>query len=163
MHTFLMEAGRWQLQGNWLERHQEIISVKGQVLVAWSQDNWFTMVTKLVFAQPKVELSEGTKHQDLSLIYKGRLNSAENQYSFVLQHSMLGRAEGEGWVGPETIIQKYWVIGDIQAQDSNFSRLGQHSGFENWYRLNEKIYYLSSSIMIGHNLFSTMEAVLEKQ
>ncbi|WP_245915855.1 hypothetical protein [Merismopedia glauca] len=163
MHTFLMEAGRWQLRGNWLERHQETVGIKGQVLVAWSQDNWFTMVTKLVFAQSIGEKSEVTKRQDLSFLYKGRLNSAQNQYTFVLQHSMLGRLEGEGWVAPETIVQRYWAIGDIQGQDKNLSTLRQQcSGFESWYRLNERTYHVSSSIMTGHNLFSMMEALLEK-
>jgi hypothetical protein len=158
-----MEAGRWQLEGNWLERHQETISVKGKVLVVWSQDNWFTMVTKLVFPRPNKGISNVTKLQDISFIYKGRLNSVQDRYTFVLQHSVLGRLEGEGWVAPETIVQRYWVIGDLSGQDRTISSLHQQSsGFESWYRLNEKTYQVSSTIMTTHHLFSMMEARLEK-
>jgi hypothetical protein len=46
MHAFLMEAGCWQLEGNCLKRHQKTISIKGKVLVVWSQNSWLTMVTK---------------------------------------------------------------------------------------------------------------------
>ena len=34
------------------------------------------------------------------------------QYTFVLQHSELGRVEGEGWIAPQSIVQRYWVLGD---------------------------------------------------
>ncbi|NEN97957.1 MAG: hypothetical protein F6K50_21275, partial [Moorea sp. SIO3I7] len=65
----------------------------------------------------------------------------------------LGRVEGEGWVARESIVQRYWVLGDPQRR----------SGFETRYQRNENIYYLSSSIMAGHYLSSTMEATLERQ
>jgi hypothetical protein len=48
-HSFLIEPGRWTLQGNWLERDVLPINVKGKILVAWNRDYWFTMVTKLMF------------------------------------------------------------------------------------------------------------------
>lgn len=163
MHTFLMEAGRWQLKGSWLERHQATISVQGQTLVAWSPDNWFTMVTKLMLARPKLEVPEISKPEEISLIYKGRVNSTEDGYTFVLQHSMLGRLEGEGWVAPESIVQRYWAIETVKNKDKSVGGLNQQcSGFENWYRLNERSYHLSSSIVTGHHLFSTMEVLLEK-
>ncbi|MFB2922134.1 MULTISPECIES: hypothetical protein [Aerosakkonema] len=144
-HTFLIEAGRWRLQGNWLERNGMPIAVKGLTLVAWSRDNWFTMVTKLMFPE--------SDREEIALQYRGRLDAGERQYTFVLQHSLLGRVEGEGWVAPESIVQRYWVLGDRQRR----------SGFETLHRLTENQYYISSSILAGHYLTSTMEALLERQ
>lgn len=144
-HTFLIEAGRWRLQGNWLERNGMPIAVKGLTLVAWSRDNWFTMVTKLMFPD--------SDREEIALQYKGRLDAGERQYTFVLQHSLLGRVEGEGWIAPESIVQRYWVLGDRQRR----------SGFETLHRVTEKQYYISSSILAGHYLTSTMEATLERQ
>jgi hypothetical protein len=158
-----METGRWQLRGNWLERHQPPIELKGKVLVAWSQDNWFTMVTKLIFSQTDGVTLESTIRPEVSLVYKGRLNSVQDRYTFVLQHSMLGSVEGEGWIAPDTIVQTYWAIGGTQAPNPTLANLNHKcTGFESWYRLNESTYCLSSSIMMGHRLFGTMEAVLEK-
>ena len=144
-HTFLMEAGRWTLQGNWLERNGMPVAVKGRTLVGWSRDDWFTMVTKLVFP--------GTDREEIAFQYRGRLDAGERQYTFVLQHSLLGRVEGEGWVAQESIVQRYWVLGDRQRR----------SGFETMYRVDENTYHLSSGIMAGHYLTNTMEAVLERQ
>ena len=143
-HTFLMEAGRWSLQGNWLERNGMPITVVGKTLVGWSRDDWFTMVTKLVFP--------GADREEISFQYRGRLDAGERQYTFVLQHSLLGRVEGEGWVAQESIVQRYWVLGDRQRR----------SGFETLYRMDDNKYYLSSGIMAGHYLTSTMEATLER-
>lgn len=144
-HTFLIEAGRWTLQGNWLERDGMPIAVKGKTLVGWSRDNWFTMVTKLIFP--------GSDREDISLQYRGRLDGGERQYTFVLQHSLLGRVEGEGWVAPESIVQRFWVLGDRQRR----------SGFETLRYIDDGKYYISSGIMAGHYLTSTMEATLERQ
>jgi hypothetical protein len=144
-HTFLMEAGRWTLQGNWLDRDGLPVSVKGKILVAWSRDNWYTMVTKLMFP--------GTEREEISFQYRGRLNAGERQYTFVLQHSLLGRVEGEGWIAPESIVQRYWVLGDRQRR----------TGFEALHQLDDNKYRLSSSVMAGHYLTSTMEASVERQ
>ncbi len=140
-----MEPGRWTLQGNWLERDQMPISVKGKTLVAWGRENWYTMVTKLVFP--------GGERDEISFQYKGHLDMGERQYTFVLQHSLLGRVEGEGWVAPESIVQRYWVLGDRQRRN----------GFETFYRLNDNTYYLSSGIIAVNNLTSAMEVTLERQ
>lgn len=144
-HTFLIEAGRWRLQGNWLERNGMPLAVRGLTLVAWSRDNWFTMVTKLMFPE--------SDREEIALQYRGRLDAGERQYTFVLQHSLLGRVEGEGWIAPESIVQRYWVLGDRQRR----------SGFETLHRVTENQYYISSSILAGHYLTSTMEAILERQ
>lgn len=144
-HTFLMDAGRWTLQGNWLERDGIPITVKGKALIAWSRDDWFTMVTKLTFP--------GTDRDEITCQYRGRLDAGARRYTFVLQHSLLGRVEGEGWIAPDSIVQRYWVLEDRQRR----------SGFETLYRLNPDRYYLSSAILSGHYLTSTMEATLERQ
>ncbi len=141
-----MEAGRWTLEGHWLERNQSPLLVKGRTLVAWSQDNWFTMVTKLVFPQNEDK-------EDIAFQYRGRLDGEERQYTYVLQQSQLGRVEGEGWIAQNSIIQRYWVIGDRQRR----------SGFETFYQINPRTYHLSSGILAGHYLTSTMEALLERQ
>lgn len=140
-----METGKWVLRGNWLEREGDPVPVRGKAMVAWTRNDWFTMVTKLKFP--------GTEREDISLQYRGRLDGGERQYTFVLQHSLLGRVEGEGWVAPESIIQRYWVLGDRQRR----------SGFETLHRLSHDEYYLSSAIMAGHYLTNTMEATLHRQ
>lgn len=142
-HTFLMESGKWSLSGHWLERDQAAIPIEGKTIVAWSRENWFTMVTKLVFP--------GSDRSDISLQYRGRLDN-ERQYTFVLQHSELGRVEGEGWIAMKSIVQRYWVLGDKQRR----------TGFEVSQQLDINTYYLSSSIMAGHYLTSTMEATMER-
>ncbi|BAT53967.1 hypothetical protein NOS3756_29310 [Nostoc sp. NIES-3756] len=143
-HTFLLEPGRWTIQGSWLERNGLPINVKGMILVAWNRDNWFTMAAKLVFP--------GSDRPEMSLQYKGRLHQGERQYTFLLQHSILGQVEGEGWIGVETIVQRYWVMSDRHRR----------SGFETMHRISEDSYYLSSGVMSGHFLSSTMEASLER-
>ncbi|NET39818.1 MAG: hypothetical protein F6K19_48995 [Cyanothece sp. SIO1E1] len=144
-HSFLVEAGRWTLQGHWLERDAMPVAVKGKILVAWSRDNWFTMVEKLTF--PDTEL------KGISFQYRGRLNGGDRQYTFVLQHNLLGRVEGEGWIAPDSIVQRYWALGDRQRR----------TGFETLYRLDQNRYYMSSGVMAGHYLTSAMEATLERQ
>ncbi|MGG6297188.1 hypothetical protein ACQ4M4_22575 [Leptolyngbya sp. AN02str] len=144
-HTFLMEAGRWTLQGNWLERDTLPIAVKGKILIAWSRDNWFTMVTKLIFP--------GSDREEISLQYRGRLNSGDRQYTFVLQHSLLGRVEGEGWIAPDSVVQRYWALGDRQRR----------TGFETMHQLADSKYCMTSSILSGHQINSMMEAIVMRQ
>ena len=69
-HTFLVQPGKWTLEGNWIERDSMPIAVKGRTLVGWSKDNfWFTMVTKLTFPN--------SDREDLTMAYKGRIDSDE--------------------------------------------------------------------------------------
>jgi hypothetical protein len=144
-HTFLLEPGRWTLHGNWLEREKLPLAVRGGILIAWSRDDWFTMVMKMTF--PSAE------HPEISLQYRGRLTGGERQYAFVLQHSDLGRVEGEGWIAPDSVVQRYWCLGDRQRR----------TGFETLYRVNPNCYHLSSGIMAGHYLTVAIEATLERQ
>ncbi|MGK7944404.1 MAG: hypothetical protein AB4058_08035 [Microcystaceae cyanobacterium] len=144
-HSFLIAAGRWTLEGYWLERSQMPMIVQGRTLVAWSRDNWFTMVTKLAFPE--------SEREDISFQYRGRLDGEEQYYTYILQQSQLGRIEGEGWIAPNSIIQRYWVRGDHQRR----------SGFETFYQIDPQTYQLSSGILTGHHLTSTMEAKLKRQ
>lgn len=145
-HTFLMESGQWTLEGSWIDRNGVPITVKGKTLVSWNRTDWFNMVTKLVFP--------GGDREEIILQYRGHLNSDERQYTFVLQHSELGRVEGEGWIAPQSIVQRYWVLGDERQR---------RTGFDTFHRVDSNRYYCSSGIMSGHSLASTMEATFERQ
>ncbi len=142
-HTFLLQPGRWKLQGNWLERGNLPMAIKGAVLIVWNNEDWFTMVMQFSF------LNE--EREKLALQYRGRLAPGELQYTFVLQHSELNRVEGEGWVAPDSVVQRYWALNDRQRR----------TGFETLYRLSPERYHLSSGIMAGHHLISAMEATLD--
>ncbi|MEO0770145.1 MAG: ankyrin repeat domain-containing protein, partial [Cyanobacteria bacterium J06649_4] len=48
-HSFLLEPGRWKLQGNWLTRDTLPTPVKGKILVVWKQEDCFMVATKLSF------------------------------------------------------------------------------------------------------------------
>jgi hypothetical protein len=143
-HTFLLEPGRWKLEGTLMDRKLEPTLVKGRTLVTWTTDGWFTMATKLTF--PESNLPEQT------LTYKGRLDPDEQRFSFILQHSAMGKIEGEGWVAPESIIQRYWVMDDKQLR----------SGFQTAYKQGDDCYYLCSAVVAGSTLISNMEAVLTR-
>ena len=145
-----MEAGRWRLVGNWLERAGMPIPIQGKTIIAWNQGDWFTMVTKLVFVGSQALPATPS---EITLQYRGRLAAGERQYTFLLQHSQLGKIEGEGWVAPASIVQRYWVLGDRDRR----------SGFETIHRLTANQYYLSSGMMAGHYLINTMEATLDRQ
>lgn len=121
------------------------IGVKGKTLVGWSKDNfWFTMVTKLTFPN--------SDRNELTMAYKGRIDSDERRFTFVLDHSELGKVEGEGIIGPDSIIQRYWVLGDKKMR----------TGFQTLYRRDADTYSFSSGIVAGQNLESTMEASLTR-
>ncbi|MEA5552773.1 hypothetical protein VB713_17660 [Anabaena cylindrica UHCC 0172] len=144
-HSFLLEPGRWIMQGSWLERNSMPICFKGMTVVVWDRDDWFSMATKLVFP--------GSDRTEISCQYKGRLHDSDRQYTFLLQHNLLGQVEGEGWICPDTIVQRFWVLGDRERR----------SGFETLHQVSDDNYYLTSGILAGHFLTSTMEASLERQ
>ena len=140
-HSFLVEPAQWNLKGYWLEKNVTL-SVEGRTMIVWATGNWFTMVTKLIFPNKERE--------DISLQYRGRVDSEAKQYTYLLQSSLLGKIEGEGSIGPTSIIQRYWVLGE------------RITGFETFYQVNKDKYHFSSGIMTGHLLSSTMEAVIER-
>jgi hypothetical protein len=140
-----MEPGVWLLHGNWLERNSLPITVKGKILVHWDRGAWFTLIMRLIF--PDFE------RDAIDLQFRGRFDQGDQRYTFVLQHTLLGRAEGEGWVAPASMIQHYWALGDKQRR----------TGFEALQRLDSDNYRISNGMMAGHYLTSTMEAALERQ
>jgi hypothetical protein len=144
-HRFLVESGRWTLEGQWLEPNFPPIIVKGATAVAWSQDNWFSLATKILFP--------GGERPEITCQSRGRLNQGQRQYTYILQQSWLGKAEGEGWIAADSLIQRYWVLADSQRR----------SGFETFYRLDDNTYHLSSAILTGHYLTSLIEATLVRQ
>lgn len=144
-HSFLVETGKWLLKGNWMEKNQEIITMDGSVEILWSEQNWFTMSILLNFPQ--------NDREDILGKYRGHFNETAYQYTYVLKQNWLGRIEGEGWVGPQGIIQRYWVIGDRQRR----------GGFESFYQLSPNSYHLTGAIFSGHFINSTFEASLDRQ
>lgn len=144
-HSFLLESGAWILNGSWTERDGGAIPIRGKTVVRWGNDTWFTMVTRLIFSD------NGGKAIDLQ--YRGHLDTSGQRFTFVLAHSVMGQVEGEGWLGEQSIVQRYWALQDNQRR----------SGFETVYRLNEKTYHLSSVVVAGNRLTSTLDATLERQ
>jgi hypothetical protein len=143
-HTFLLEAGTWNLQGTWLDKESMPVPVKGRIIIQWGRDHWFNMVTRLVFVD--------SDREKIEFQYRGRFDTGNQRYTYVLQHTELGRVEGEGWIAPESIIQRYWALGDRQRR----------SGFETLYRVADDRYHFSSGIMAGHYLTSALEAIIER-
>ncbi|WP_404783447.1 hypothetical protein [Altericista sp. CCNU0014] len=150
-HTFLMNDGRWKLQGHWLlSRDEPCVPVRGKVMVVWNNDEWFSLVGKITRPSLANEAGDAT---DITLQYRGRIaGETQQQYTFVLQHSQYGQTEGEGWLMPDSILQRFWILGD---RDQRF-------GVERFYRINDDRYYWSSSIMTGHALISSLEVTLDR-
>ncbi|MGB3573580.1 MAG: hypothetical protein WBA01_16180 [Phormidesmis sp.] len=144
-HSFLLEPGRWKLQGSWLDREALPVPIKGKLLVAWKQTDCFMVATKLSFLDDEQD--------DIVLQSRGRITAQERQYTFVLQHSQLGQVEGEGWIAPSSIVQRYWSLNDKQRR----------TGFETLRQISAERYHFSSGIMAGHYLTSTLEAELIRQ
>ncbi len=143
-HTFLQESGRWIVRGNWYTKNKSPIAVTGGTIINWTHPTWFIMTTKLVF--------ENQIMPEIIYDYKGHLPNEQQQYTYVLNNNKLGKIEGEGWLGYDSIVQRYWVLGDAKRQ----------SGFDTFFCLDENTYHLSSAIMMGNHLISTMEAILER-
>ncbi len=134
-----------------MERNHDPIAVCGRTLVAWNCDSWFTMATKLLFPEDSPLARQGTS--SIIMQYRGRLGNHDQRYTYVLKHSQLGQVEGEGWIGPESIVQRFWVLGDQNRR----------TGFETIHRVADNSYRLSSGMMSDHYLLNTMEATLERQ
>ena len=115
------------------------------MLIAWKQQNCFQLVTKLSFPD--------ASQPDIIIQTRGRVTDQDRQYTFVLQHSLLGKVEGEGWIAPESIIQRYWSLSDKQRR----------TGFETLRQISADRYHFSGGIMAGHYLTSTLEADLTRQ
>ena len=143
-HSFLVDAGYWNVQGHWLKPNLAPIILEGDIQIAWKRTNWFKMTTSLACddeAQTKI-------------IYqcKGNLNYEEKSYTYVAQHSLLGNIEGEGRLGLKSIIQYYWFLGTTTNK----------KGLDTFYCIDQNTYYLTSNILEGHSLLSTIEVTLKR-
>ncbi|MEM9152520.1 MAG: hypothetical protein AAGB19_18975 [Cyanobacteria bacterium P01_F01_bin.3] len=145
-HTFLLESGRWLLTGHLTEAGRDPWPFSGQGVVKWDSSFWFHAILRMIFDQ-----SYGNR-QPLLLEYRGRIPDGSLSYSFGLQHGELGRVEGEGWIAPETVIHRYWVLGDRQKR----------MGYESFFRVDDDRYCYSSGVMVGLKLMSNLEAKLER-
>ncbi len=113
-HSFLLKPGKWTLQGTWITRDILPMPVKGKILVAWKPGDCFMVATKLSFPD--------SEQDDIVIQSRGRMTSQDRQYTFVMQHNLLGQVEGEGWIAPETIVQRNWGVSDKQRR-SGFETL----------------------------------------
>jgi hypothetical protein len=144
-NTFLLQPGRWKSTGVWQEGNNPSLNVTGKTVVAWSADNWFTMITKLSV--------DDRPDQDTTWQYRGYLEPGSNRYTFILTHSQMGKIEGEGWIGSESIVQRYWVLDD------------QHKrvGFEAFHQIDDDNYRLAHSSAGMNRLASLMELQFSRQ
>ncbi|MBF2058447.1 MAG: hypothetical protein IGQ45_14840 [Cyanobacterium sp. T60_A2020_053] len=142
-HTFIVEPGRWIIKGSWRDKNKPVITFKGATIITWDQANWFTMKTKLVFddGRPGIEFD-----------YKGFLPSNRDQYTYVLRRTDFDKIEGEGWINTDSIIQRYWILGDNRHR----------TGFESLFQIDESSYFYSSTMVAGNNLISNMEGIFER-
>jgi hypothetical protein len=144
-YTFLLQPGRWKSVGVWQEGTNPPVLLTGKTVVAWSADNWFTMITKLsIDNQPE---------QDITWQYRGHLEPDANRYNFILTHSQLGKIEGEGWIGESAIIQRYWVLEDPQRR----------TGFESFFQISEDSYRLAHSSLTSNRLAGLLELQFSRQ
>ena len=143
-HTFLLQSGKWILEGSWQDLDRPAIVVKGKTMINWTKDNLYNMATKLVFPD--------SDRPEITLIYRGRMGADDQRFNFILEHSQIKRVEGEGWIGKSAIIQRFWGINDQQMR----------TGFETLYQKDAGCYYLTHSIVSGSFLVSSLEAVLTR-
>ena len=143
-HSFLVEAGYWNITGHWLKPNLEPIPLKGGMTIAWKRANWFKLTTSLTCDDEAAT----------EIIYqcRGNLNYEAKYYTYVAQHSLLGNIEGEGRLGQRSIVQYYWFIGTGSKQ----------KGLDTYIYLNQNTYHLTSNILDGHSIKQTIEATLER-
>ena len=143
-HSFLVESACWSVNGHWLKPNLVPIPLEGGIQVKWKQNNWFKINTSL-------NCDDETKTK---IIYqcRGNLNYEAKYYTYVSQHSLLGNIEGEGRLGEQSIIQYYWFIGTASKK----------KGLDTFCCIDQNTYYLTSSILDGHNIINTIEATLKR-
>lgn len=143
-HSFLLEPSSWIIKGTWLDKSQKSTPFKGATIITWDQTNWFVVKTKMVFLNGD--------RPDITCEYKGFLPPGKTQYAYVLKRSDFEKIEGEGWLSNDSIIQRYWVLGDNRRLN----------GFETYFCLDENTYHLISGMMVGNNILNTWEGILER-
>ncbi len=143
-HSFFVDVGDWAMAGQWLEPNQAPEPIQGRILVTWSQDDWFTMATKLIFPKSM------TNKPPLTFQYRGKLGYGDSHYTFVLQHSQWGRVEGVGWVGSSSIVKRFWLLGDPAKK----------GGFESYWQISPNQYVMTANYSAGNKNLSLLEATL---
>ncbi|AUC59810.1 hypothetical protein AA637_01025 [Cyanobacterium sp. HL-69] len=148
-HTFLLQPSSWIIKGNLTEKNHISIPFKGATIITWDQSSWFIMKTKLVFDnnQSSPEIAK-----DLEFEYKGFLPNNKYSYSYVLKRSDFDKIEGEGWITKNSIIQRYWILGDSRRR----------SVLETMFQLDEDHYHFSSTMVAGNNIVNVTEGILER-
>lgn len=143
-HSFLIEAGYWNVTGHWLKPDLAPIPLAGGIKISWKRANWFKLTTSL-----SCEDEAATE-----IIYqcRGNLNYEARHYTYVSQHNLLGNIEGEGRLGNLSIIQYYWFVGNGSKQ----------KGLDTFYCVDRNTYYLTSSVLSVHGIESTIEATLKR-
>lgn len=143
-HSFLLEPSSWIIKGTWLDKSQKSISFKGAVIITWDQSKWFLMKTKMVFLN--------SDRPDITFEYKGFLPPDKTEYAYVLKRSDIEKIEGEGWLSNDSIIKRYWVLGDNRRLN----------GFETYFFLDQNTYHLTGAMIRGNNILNTWEGILER-
>ena len=141
-HSFLLKPGKWTINGYLRHKNRPPVNVKGLITIKWKQEYWFKMVTQLMLSDQS--------QSEIICQYKGHLDNQGKSYTYVLQHSILGNIEGEGWISSQSIIQYHWIVGSSQRR----------TGIDTFFYLGENIYHFTSVILESHNLSSTMEATI---
>ena len=142
-HSFLLEAGFWNVTGHWLKPNSAPISLAGTIQTSWKRENWFKITTQLT--------CDDLKATKIVSQCRGNLSNREKYYTYVSQHSLLGNIEGEGRLGFQSIVQYYWFIGTTQEK-----------GIDTFYQADSNTYHLTSSILRGHSVKYTIEAILKR-
>ena len=143
-HSFLLESGFWNVTGHWLKPNLAPIPIEGVIQTAWKRENWFKITTNLTCSD-----EQGTT---IVSQCRGNLNHEEKYYTYVSQHSLLGNIEGEGRLGFQSIVQYYWFIGTTSHK----------KGLDTFYYADSNTYHLTSSILEGHSVKYTIEAILKR-
>lgn len=131
------------MNGHWSNKARELKKLEGLITISWKREKWFDMKTQISLDK------SGT--QDIVAKCKGHFDNQGKSYSYVLKHNVLGNIEGEGFLNLESIIQYYWLVNSSQ----------RCLGVENFYRIDENTYHMSSLFLESHNFESNMEATLK--
>ena len=142
-HIFLVKSARWSLQGHLSNQNYEFQRIAGVITVSWKREKWFDMETHISLNK--------SDSQDIVAKCKGHFDHQGKSYCYVLKHNLLGNIEGEGFLSLESIVQYYWLVSSSR----------RYLGVENFYRIDESTYHMSSLFLESHNFENNMEATLK--
>jgi len=126
-----------------LEPASSPLPLQGRLLIGWSQDGfWFTIASQLTFPN--------TDRNPYTLTCKGRFSHNNRNFHFSMDHSEIGRMEGEGWINHQTIAQKFRVLGNNP----------ELTGFEVLHQQASDRYLLCRTLFRGSSMERVIEATL---